>query len=163
MTSAWARFTDYATVISTDPVTVRLGTPLTYIIGGTGSTSGATHLRSNFTINGMQVSDGQILEISPGSPVTIDGVVQASLSFGAGVPALRGSLIYDRVYMDVSHTANFYIDVLTPGARLLTESGHDYSSPQAVSEPATGLLLGLGSLTIGMLVRRRRSQTSRVQ
>ena len=53
--------------------------------------------------------------------------------------------------VDFSHTSESFIEVLTPGGTLTSQSGHNYSP---VPEPATFLALGLG---LTFLARRRKA------
>jgi hypothetical protein len=52
-------------------------------------------------------------------------------------------------------TADFFIDVLTAGARIESESGHDFATRSAVPEPAAAALLAGGLALIGWARRRR--------
>jgi hypothetical protein len=54
--------------------------------------------------------------------------------------------------MDAGNTARLYFDVLTPGASLVSQSGHDYSV-SAVPEPASLALWALG--LVGLIGYRR--------
>ncbi len=58
-----------------------------------------------------------------------------------------------RSQADYSHTAHQYIDVVTPGGSITSDSGHNYAS-NATPEPASFAALGLGAL---LLIRRRRT------
>lgn len=54
--------------------------------------------------------------------------------------------------MDAGNTARLYFDVLTPGASLVSQSGHDYSV-SAVPEPASLALWAMG--LVGLIGYRR--------
>jgi len=59
-------------------------------------------------------------------------------------------------YLDTMHS---FADVLTPGATLVSSSGHDYASPAAtVPEPEGWAMLVTGLCAIGFMARRRRQE-----
>lgn len=93
--------------------------------------------------------------------------VGASLGVGAdnraGMVDDRGAVFswgaLSQTHIDASHTAQMFLDPITPGITLVAESGHDYSI-SAVPEPATWLTLLAGVATLGAVLRRRRRQES---
>lgn len=55
---------------------------------------------------------------------------------------LRSNDTVGSEFADFTHTGRLFIDVVTPGYKIVWASGHDYSTP--VPEPGGGLLLAVG-------------------
>ena len=61
--------------------------------------------------------------------------------------------------IDASHTAQAYLEVLTPGFSFVTASGHDYALP--IPEPASGALVAAGLAALARRERRRHPTSRR--
>jgi hypothetical protein len=110
--------------------------------------------------------------LTGGSTVSLSGGLSALLSTDCGfcLPMPDSPNFPDFAdyvsNLDVSHTENFYIDVLTPGFTLVADSGHDYSSPAiSAPEPGTAGMFGTAIaawLTLSVFCRRRIFATSQL-
>lgn len=98
----------------------------------------------------------------PGTSIKLFGDLSASTEVRAGgrvqnawgqwVPGSYLSMA--EAFANAGNTAGFQIEVLTPGASYITDSGQSYAA--MVPEPSSTAMLGLGTLTLLMLARRRR-------
>lgn len=89
-----------------------------------------------------------------------------SLTMSLGIPA--GTLPYPALAgsdsangfaeLLVGNSVHLYFDVLTPGATLVSDSGHDYSSPAstATPEPASSAVTATGLVLLALAGRRLR-------
>lgn len=94
--------------------------------------------------------DYVVVSVPVGDQLRLEGEVNG---FGQ---AYSGDALGPTSYaFDGSATVNF--DRLTPGVDLVTASGHDYSLPAGVPEPATWAMLILGLGAAGATLRGRRS------
>ena len=59
-------------------------------------------------------------------------------------------------HADASHSAHFFVDPLSVGVSLSTDSGHNYATAAAVPEPSSAALGLAGGVVVGWLARRRR-------
>lgn len=101
----------------------------------------------------------------PGTSIKLFGDLSASTEVRAGgrvqnawglwVPG--GYLSMAEAFANAGNTAGFQIEVLTPGASYITDSGQSYAA--MVPEPSSTAMLGLGTLTLLMLARRRRLES----
>lgn len=57
--------------------------------------------------------------------------------------------------LDASSTGLYGLDILTPGASYVSDSGHIYTIPASVPEPGSLLLLGSGLLGVAGTLRRK--------
>jgi hypothetical protein len=158
-------FGDGAYVVSTGPgpVTVRLDNPITSHSSKLRGIVAMGHITPYFSINGMKVSSGDTIQINPGDRVSIEGYLQLTLfndsSSPRPIPTVGFTNATDFAELDASHTARFFLDVLTPGAYLVTDSGHNYSSStNTVPEPTTYLTtaLSLSALCVTMIRHSKR-------
>lgn len=103
---------------------------------------------------------------------TIPGAFQYSKStlvttFVGAQLSLEGGLLMDAVTqslncggcspsytVDASHTANYYLDPVTPGVSYTTASGYTYFTP-SVPEPATITMLGTGFVSVAGFLRKK--------
>lgn len=83
--------------------------------------------------------------------------LRESLSVASGVYNFRGGLISGASDVNAFNTARAYLTVLTPGASLVSASGHDYALPVVggVPEPASWALMLAGFGMIGFTLRTR--------
>ncbi len=57
-------------------------------------------------------------------------------------------------FLDASHTARTYVDIVTPGASYVAASGHSYALPEPVPEPSNFIQLSLGLSALSFLRSR---------
>ena len=141
----------------------RIDNPITYHFTLLSGIAANANITPYFSINHMKVSSGETIQINQGDRVSIEGYLLLYLSNDSvsprPIPAAGSITGTDYAALDASHTAKFFLDVLTPGAYLVTDSGHNYSSlSTTVPEPATYFTtaLSLGVLCILMIRRSKR-------
>jgi hypothetical protein len=87
-----------------------------------------------------------------GIGASMTGVAFAGTRLGSGVGR-------DDIDVAADHTTHFFVDPLTPGVHISSDSGHDFATPVAVREPASLPTLAsgvLGVVAFGGARRRRR-------
>lgn len=100
-----------------------------------------------------------------GVPFVISGSFDATLDTGViqpfagdGYGDVDGNFFSE---LDISHIAHMYVDVVTPGVTLVSESGHDYSSSVAlVPEPSPWPPVGVAVLIFAVGKMRRYSSVN---
>ena len=81
-----------------------------------------------------------------------------SLSIAAAAKGLNQEGL-SKASFDANSTSLSFVDSLTPGVFVVSDSGHDYSTPNvppAVPEPSSLLLLGTGISALAGVMRRKR-------
>jgi hypothetical protein len=78
--------------------------------------------------------------------------VSSALGLGVQDRANMGYGYQQETHLDASNTVKLFVDPLTPGLGLISESGHDYSS---VPEPITALLFVLAAAPVAARKRWR--------
>jgi hypothetical protein len=120
-------------------------------------------------VNGTKETSGAAIYLSAGSTYQIEGLMGISLGSDTLLPypnLSRQCLIYgfgkgtcqadEFSEVVVSGSADFYLDVLTPGASIQSGSGHDYATPVS-SVPEPGFVwLTLPALAFVLLHSRKR-------
>ena len=126
--------------------------------------SGA-RIQSRFFIDDGNRFNGQILDLTqpgtisnaigfrPGQQVQLYGDLSATTGAFAGGGPQTGYVSSSYAVADAANSANFHIDVLTPGGSYSTLSGASYLNP--VPEPSTWILFASGLLVVGRLAHRR--------
>ena len=163
-TRVWARsqYSDFITVGGSGPVTLHFTMPTTGTFSAgswnalgsasfTISTPSAPLLdlayreRMNDGVSTIEnnITSGQVT-VAPGTRIQLAGYLVTDVLLITENPAALMSGV------DFSHTAESFIEVLTPGGTITSESGHNYAP---VPEPATMAILSLGS---GLLAFRKR-------
>ncbi len=89
----------------------------------------------------------------------VGGYINVTESMSGGVGATYFDSTERSGEADASHSAHFYVDALTAGVSIGSESGHDYSTASSVPEPGAAALFMSGLACLGGLVRRRRRGT----
>ena len=94
----------------------------------------------------------------------VTGVVGGSYSvFGTleVFASVSGAFDSDRQFarMDASNSSLTFLDVLTPGVSLVSESGYSYQEAAAIPEPGSALLTLCGAIGLGA-VRIRKMRRS---
>jgi len=92
-----------------------------------------------------------IFQVYTGQAAVGDSIpISMGISAAAQEWVRQGDGIVYRTFIDGSHTVTLFVDAVTPGVSLVSESGHDYST-NAVPEPST---FALGSLALAALAAR---------
>lgn len=100
----------------------------------------------------------EILQVSVGARIALTG----SLSIAAAAKGLNQEG-ESKASFDANSTTLSFVDSLTPGVFVVSDSGHDYSSPQsptAVPEPSSLFLLSTGVSALAGVIRRKRPNSS---
>ena len=132
--------------------------------------SGA-RIQSRFFIDDGGAFNGQILDLTqpgtmsttfgfrPGQQVQLYGDLSATTGAFAGRRPQTGYVSSSYAVADAANSADFRIDVLTPGGTYSTLSGVAYATVAVtpVPEPETWLMMVSGLLMVGRLVKTRRS------
>jgi hypothetical protein len=166
ITDYQAYWADTATVTST---TLGFGTPVTFLMtldvdailagvgpGGMNLTAelivgNGNQLLANTTTQGaFDYSKGMLVTTFVGAKLSLEG----GLLLDAVTQAANCGGCSPTYTVDSSHTANYYLDAITPGVSYTTASGYTYFTP-AVPEPSSFLLFGSGALGLAQLLRRK--------
>ena len=166
-----ANFRDSATLSGAANIAVRptfFINPTNYVTDGANGVGNVNEyflspFEQQFSINGMYVTSGQTFIIPAGTYDLLGGLV---IGFGdldifplPPADPVTPSTGVEFLNVTIVGSADFYLDVLTPGATITTESGHDYSSTlAAVPEPGYGWLLVL-LMMVGIFCHQKKKLT----
>ena len=148
------------------------GTPVSFLItavlnSSISGPSGETYAYSDFDFLSKADVTATNTDGASNGLISQSAVVQttsgANLSFVAslyGIASVNDLTESESATVDASDTANFYIDVLTPGASYTTASGLSYTA--VAPEPASLGLAGGALLVLwaGMRIRKRRNRAA---
>lgn len=118
--------------------------------------AGASQLHATGVPGILTTTDTMVVHSSVGAALSLEA--QLILTASATADVLRGIAAASET-ANYSNTSDFFIDVLTPGASYITDSGQTYFSPEPTPEPSTFLLLGSGFAAVaGGAWRSRRKK-----
>ncbi len=137
---------DSTTSIDGDPPTGIASASAAYILGA------HTLSASNDPQAGPTYSGDQIVRLYLNTPYQVNGYMGLRASTGATFTQRYGSADASAL-----NTAHFFIDPLTPGDSIVSDSGHSFPTPQSVPEPASLAIFGVGAAAlVGHFCWRRR-------
>jgi hypothetical protein len=128
--------------------------PQSFTVAGLNNADEGLLVEQSFFIEGVgqPLVSGQPISLTPGL-YTFVGELQGGLD--TTTPMAMEPNNQEHTTVVISGSADFYLDVLTPGASITSDSGHDYSSAANTPEPAYGWITAAVTAAI-CFVRRKR-------